>query len=362
MEKIKKFFDIKTIQINREYYEKLKKVDYTKLEDELYGYLFVCNDILSSELSTKYEEEEMLRLMFEEPEEFERIQEEIKEEIERFGIEESDEDTKEYFNKISAKNFFPYPDTRLMMVVGAYVLLILQEPLLEKNFDSSIIENSNLPKELQGIIIPYISNPCFKMQLFSLINKFEKDELLAFIVFGFSFDHYCKYQTKKEDNIYKSCDSLSEGLIKLFLNILDIKDNEEILNLYSDLGDFLVASSLSNSSVTIYGSEDYFVRDKLSILKAALFSNNIKFENTDKENGIVFNDSAEENISTLKYFENRESQKVDKIFLNLSQILGYYKNNIKEVTEEYRSKLENNFKIPNKILKNASLEWIFHIL
>lgn len=47
----------------------------------------------------------MLRLMFEEPEEFERIQEEIKEEIERFGIEELDEDTKEYFNKISAKTF-----------------------------------------------------------------------------------------------------------------------------------------------------------------------------------------------------------------------------------------------------------------
>ena len=362
MIKIKKYFDVKDIQIDREYYEKLKKVDYSKVEDELYGYLFVCNDILSSELNTKYEEEEMERLIFEEPEEFERIQEEIKEEIEYYGIEELDEDTKEYLNEISEKNFFPYPDIRLMMVVGAYVLLILQEPLSEKNFDSSIIENSNLSKEVQEIIIPYISDPCFKMQLFSLINKFEKDELLAFMVFSFSFDHYCKYQTKKEDSIYKSCDSLSDGLIKLFLNILDIKDNEEVLNLYSDLGDFLIASSLSNSSVTIYGSEDYFVRDKLSILKASLFSNNIKFENTDKENGIVFNDSDEENISTLKYFENRESRKVDKIFLNLSQISGYYKNNIKEVTEEYRSKLENNFKIPNEILKNASLEWIFHIL
>ena len=291
---------------------------------------------------TKYEEEETERLIFEEPEEFERIQEEI----EYYGIEELDEDTKEYLNEISTKNFFPYPDTRLMMVVGAYVLLILQEPLLEKNFDSSIIKNSNLPKELQEIIIPYISDYYFKMQLFSLINKFEKDELLAFIVFSFSFNHYYKYHTKKEDSIYKNCDSLSDGLIKLFLNILDIKDNEEVLNLYSDLGDFLIASSLYNSSITIYGSEDYFVRDKLSILKASLFSNNIKFENTDKENGIVFNDSTEENISTLKYFENRESQKVDKIFLNLSQILGYYKNNIKEVTEEYRSKLENNFKIP----------------
>ena len=45
MIKIKKYFDVKDIQIDREYYEKLKKVDYSKVEDELYSYLFVCNDI-----------------------------------------------------------------------------------------------------------------------------------------------------------------------------------------------------------------------------------------------------------------------------------------------------------------------------
>ena len=194
MIKIKKYFDVKDIQIDREYYEKLKKVDYSKVEDELYGYLFVCNDILFSKLNTKYEEEEMERLIFEEPEEFERIQEEIKEEIEYYGIEELDEDTKEYLNEISEKIFTFYPDIRLMMVVGAYVLLILQEPLSEKNFDSSIIENSNLSKEVQEIIIPYISDPCLKCNFF-INNKFWKDELLAFMVF--SFDHYCKYQTKK---------------------------------------------------------------------------------------------------------------------------------------------------------------------
>lgn len=362
MGKIKKFFDIKTIQINKEYYEKLKKIDYTRVEDELYDSLLVYDNILSDELSTKYEEEEMERLMFEEPEEFERIQEEIKEEMEYYGIEELDEDNKEYLNEISTKNFFPYPDTRLMMVVGAYVLLILQEPLLEKNFDSSIIKNSNLPKELQEIIIPYISDSCFKMQLFSLINKFGKDELLAFIVFSFDFNHYLKYHEKKSSYTYKSCDSLPDSLLKLFLNILDIKDNDQVLNLYSDLGTFLITSFLYNPTITAYGSEDYFLSDKLSILKASLFSNNIKFENTSKENGVVFYDTDEENMTTLEYFENRGTQKVDKIFLNLSQISGYYKNNIKEVTEEYRSKLENNFKIPNEILKNASLEWIFHIL
>lgn len=362
MGKIKKFFDIKTIQINKEYYEKLKKIDYTRVEDELYGWMIPYQDYILDELSIKYEEEEMERLMFEEPEEFERIQEEIKEEMEYYGIEELDEDNKEYLNEISTKNFFPYPDTRLMMVVGAYVLLILQEPLSEKKIDSSILKNSNLPNEVQEIISPYISDSFFEMQLFSLINKFGKDELLAFIVFSFDFNHYLKYHEKKSSYTYKSCDSLPDSLLKLFLNILEIKDNDQVLNLYSDLGTFLITSFLYNPTITAYGSEDYFVRDKLSILKASLFSNNIKFENTDKENGIVFNDSAEENISTLKYFENRESQKVDKIFLNLSQISGYYKNNIKEVTEEYRSKLENNFKIPNEILKNASLEWIFHIL
>ena len=171
-----------------------------------------------------------------------------------------------------------------------------------------------------------------------------------------------KYHEKKSSYTYKSCDSLPDSLLKLFLNILDIKDNDQVLNLYSDLGTFLITSFLYNPTITAYGSEDYFLSDKLSILKASLFSNNIKFENTNKENGVVFYDSGEENKSTLKYFENRESQKVDKIFLNLSQISGYYKNNIKEVTEEYRSKLENNFKIPNEILKNTSLEWIFHIL
>ena len=72
MEKIKKFFDIKTIQINKEYYEKLKKTDYKEVEDALYGSLLVYNNILSGELSTKYEEEETERLIFEEPEEFER--------------------------------------------------------------------------------------------------------------------------------------------------------------------------------------------------------------------------------------------------------------------------------------------------
>ena len=359
MEKIKKFFDIKTIQINKEYYEKLKKIDYKEVENALYGWMIPYQDYILDDLSLKYNiefgepneelDEELNELMIKNPEEYEKIMKEI-------------DESSEMIKSVSTIDFFPYPDMELITVVGAYILLILQEPLSEKKIDSSILKNSNLPNEVQEIIFPYISDSFFEMQLFSLINKFGKDELLAFIVFSFDFNHYLKYHEKKSSYTYKSCVSLPDSLLKLFLNILDIKDNDQVLNLYSDLGTFLITSFLYNPTITAYGSEDYFLSDKLSILKASLFSNNIKFENTSKENGVVFYDSAEENISTLKYFENRESQKVDKIFLNLSQISGYYKNNIKEVTEEYRSKLENNFKIPNEILKNASLEWIFHIL
>ena len=365
MEKIKKFFDIKTIQINKEYYEKLKKIDYKEVEEALYSRMISYQDYILDDLSLKHDiefgepneelEEELNELMIKNPEEYERIVKEIDESAEVIEYNES-------VKLISTIDFFPYPDIELITVVGAYILLILQEPLSEKKIDSSILKNSNLPNEVQEIISPYISDSFFEMQLFSLINKFEKDELLAFIVFSFDFNHYLKYHEKKSSYTYKSCDSLPDSLLKLFLNILDIKDNDQVLNLYSDLGTFLITSFLYNPTITAYGSEDYFLSDKLSILKASLFSNNIKFENTSKENGVVFYDIDEENMTTLEYFENRGTQKVDKIFLNLSQIFGYYKNNIEEITISYRNKVKNNFKIENDILKDASLEWLLHIL
>ena len=359
MEKIKKFFDIKTIQINKKYYEKLKKIDYKEVEDALYGWMIPYQDYILEDLSLKYDiesgepdeelTEELNELMIKNPEEYERIMKEI-------------DESSEMIKSVSTIDFFPYPDMELITVVGAYILLILQEPLSEKKIDSSILKNSNLPNEVQEIISPYISDSFFEMQLFSLINKFGKDELLAFIIFSFDFNHYLKYHEKKSSYTYKSCDSLPDSLLKLFLNILDIKDNDQVLNLYSDLGTFLITSFLYNPTITAYGSEDYFLSDKLSILKASLFSNNIKFENTSKENGVVFYDTDEENMTTLEYFENRGTQKVDKIFLNLSQIFGHYKNNIEEITISYRNKVKNNFKIENDILKDASLEWLLHIL
>ena len=153
MEKIKKFFDIKSIQINKEYYEKLKKVDYTRVEDALYGCMRPYQDYILDDLSLKYDiefgegeldeelTEELNELMIKNPEEYERIMKEI-------------DESSEMIKSVSTINFFPYPDMELITVVGAYILLILQEPLSEKKIDSSILKNSNLPNEVQEIISP----------------------------------------------------------------------------------------------------------------------------------------------------------------------------------------------------------------
>ena len=128
MEKIKKFFDIKSIQINKEYYEKLKKVNYTRVEDALYGWMIPYQDYILDDLSLKYDiefgegeldeelEEELNELMIKNPEEYERIMKEI-------------DESSEMIKSVLTIDFFPYPDMELITVVGAYILLILQEPL-----------------------------------------------------------------------------------------------------------------------------------------------------------------------------------------------------------------------------------------
>ena len=53
--------------------------------------------------------------------------------------------------------------------------------------------------------------------------------------------------------------------------------------------------------------------------------------------------------------------KIDKIFLNLS-IISYNKENNKEATIKYRDMIKNNFIFQDEVIKDSSLEWLFHIL
>ena len=286
-EKIKEFYDIK---VDKEYYEKLKTIDYSEVETTL------------------------------------------------------DEVFKDYI-------YYDHETPYSISLSATYILIILQEPSLYKKifFSSFSIEDLDNDPTLSDEIKIYIymlfdKDKHFQDYIPQLINRFGKDKLLAFILFSFRFKDYLKNYNKRFSGF---SNPLSDGLLKLFLNTLGIKENDEILTLYSS-SDFIIESFLKNPNITI-------INNSCVSIDESLISNNIKSE--------IFRDKFGNTQSTFEYFKDRVSskQKIDKIFLNLS-IISYNKENNKEATIKYRDMIKNNFIFQDEVIKDSSLEWLFHIL
>ena len=222
----------------------------------------------------------------------------------------------------------------------ALLLVILQDPILYKKLLSK--EDSNLSYDIKwakyiifeedngGDFIPYV-NP--------LINKFGKDELLAFVLFS---SNYLDYNDKKV---------IFEGSAKLYLNLLDIKDNDKILILEDrDLdSSFLIESSFKNSNITIYSNKKSSDID-ISLIPEVY--NNIELE--------LLTDERGRPKSNFEYLKARveQKEKLDKILLAPSLTFEYSKND----EEKYRNMIQNDFNFQNEILEKTSLEWLFNLL
>lgn len=222
----------------------------------------------------------------------------------------------------------------------ALLLVILQDPILYKKLLSK--EDSNLSYDIKwakyiifeedngGDFIPYV-NP--------LINKFGKDELLAFVLFS---SNYLDYNDKKV---------VFEGSTKLYLNLLDIKDNDKILILEDkDLdSSFLIESSFKNSNITIYSNKKSSDID-ISLIPEVY--NNIELE--------LLTDERGRPKSNFEYLKARveQKEKLDKILLAPSLTFEYSKND----EEKYRNMIQNDFNFQNEILEKTSLEWLFNLL
>ena len=222
----------------------------------------------------------------------------------------------------------------------ALLLVILQDPILYKKLLSK--EDSNLSYDIKwakyiifeedngGDFIPYV-NP--------LINKFGKDELLAFVLFS---SNYLDYNDKKV---------IFEGSTKLYLNLLDIKDNDKILILEDkDLdSSFLIESSFKNSNITIYSNKKSSDID-ISLIPEVY--NNIELE--------LLTDERGRPKSNFEYLKARveQKEKLDKILLAPSLTFEYSKND----EEKYRNMIQNDFNFQNEILEKTSLEWLFNLL
>ena len=222
----------------------------------------------------------------------------------------------------------------------ALLLVILQDPILYKKLLSK--EDSNLSYDIKwakyiifegdngGNFIPYV-NP--------LINKFGKDELLAFVLFS---SNYLDYNDKKV---------IFEGSTRLYLNLLDIKDNDKILILEDkDLdSSFLIESSFKNSNITIYSNKKSSDID-ISLIPEVY--NNIELE--------LLTDERGRPKSNFEYLKARveQKEKLDKILLAPSLTFEYSKND----EEKYRNMIQNDFNFQNEILEKTSLEWLFNLL
>lgn len=285
----------------------------------------------------------------------------------------------EYFKKtynydedimILEKGTYCYEYIEELMILTAYILLKLQDPTWERGLDLASL------KFPENIGLNYIKETKFKFEnrILDLMNRFNEDELLAFILFAFDFNYYLK----KEKKILMS--PLPNSLSKLSFKLLDIKDNDYVLNFYSELGNFAIESFLNSPSINIRGIEDFFVTRNISILKASLISDNIKFSDItpnyfeEVEFEDIEIDSCIEVFRIKPAFEYSPKQKVDKIFSNLALISNYFFNSLyisefyqynkrgkEEVTEIYKRYLCNDLKISNEIVENASLEWLSYI-
>lgn len=286
----------------------------------------------------------------------------------------------DYFNKdysydedkkILETGVYCYENIEYLMVITAYILVKLQDSSWEKGFNLDLLK---LPKDIGS---HYIKNLEFKNYILDLINKFEKDELLAFILFAFNFDYYLKKKIPEEKNILTS--PLSDSLSELSFKLLNIKDNDYVLNLFSELGNFAIESYFNSPNILIRGVEDFYITRNIAILKASLISNSINFSDvTDEYNkelaSIEWDDFYDltpsvELLSALYY---TPKQKVDKIFSNLALILDYYNiRNLASSNYDYEGKdteaksiefmkLKSDKNL-EEITENASLEWLHYI-
>ena len=289
----------------------------------------------------------------------------------------------EYFKKtynydedriLLEKGTYCYEYIEELMILTAYILLKLQDPTWERGLDLASL------KFPENIGLNYIKEPRFKFEnrILDLMNRFNEDELLAFILFAFDFNYYLNKKSEKEKKILMS--PLPNSLSKLSFKLLDIKDNDYVLNFYSELGNFAIESFLNSPSINIRGIEDFFLTRNISILRASLISDNIKFSDItpnyfeEVESEDIEIDSCTELFRIKSAFEYNPKQKVDKIFSNLALISNYFFNSLyisefyqynkrgkEEVTEIYKRYLCNDLKISNEIVENASLEWLSYI-
>lgn len=216
------------------------------------------------------------------------------------------------------------PGMHLKGIIVAYCLY------MEKKNSNVCMDSAN--EFLEGIDVTddiriILKKGCEEVweAIVSLRKKYSVDQLLAFILFN------NEYETKYSEEC-----STPAGISRLAALILDIQKSDNVLDLCSGKGNFLVEASMMYEHLKYTGIELNYQMNEIALIRANVLG---------IDASIVLNDAL----------EYRNEEKVDKIFAN-------YPFNIRTMgTKIYQETTGERLGLSINSIRGVSSDWLFNV-
>lgn len=210
----------------------------------------------------------------------------------------------------------------LKAIVCAFTINKMQTTMQYSNLEE-FIEKANLTSEQREIISQNVID-CWDI-IVSNLSKFTSFELLAFILFY-----------NPSTVIKGSSMSTPSDLLDLTLSILDIKDTDEVLELCSGKGNFIIEATANGCLSKYTGVELNLTEITIAKLRTSIIRENYEY---------ILHDAL----------EFRLGRKVNKIFANYPFMMR------SPAIIEYKKQLEKSIDLPKDIIRRASSDWLFNL-
>lgn len=210
----------------------------------------------------------------------------------------------------------------LKSIVCAFVINKMQTTMQYSNLEE-FIEKANLTNE-QREIISQNAIDCWDI-IVSNLSKFTSFELLAFILFY-----------NPSTGIKGSSMSTPDDLLDLTLSTLNIEDTDEVLELCSGKGNFIIEATAKGCLSKYTGVELNLTEITIAKLRTSVIRENYEY---------ILHDAL----------EFRLGRKVNKIFANYPFMMR------SPAIIEYKKQLEKSIDLPKDIIRRASSDWLFNL-
>lgn len=210
----------------------------------------------------------------------------------------------------------------LKSIVCAFVINKMQTTMQYSNLEE-FIEKANLTNE-QREIISQNAIDCWDI-IVSNLSKFTSFELLAFILFY-----------NPSTGIKGPSMSTPDDLLDLTLSTLNIEDTDEVLELCSGKGNFIIEATAKGCLSKYTGVELNLTEITIAKLRTSVIRENYEY---------ILHDAL----------EFRLGRKVNKIFANYPFMMR------SPAIIEYKKQLEKSIDLPKDIIRRASSDWLFNL-